>query len=181
MEHRAFTVKGQGRFREIRTRVGLFPVASADQSTPDNLETFEGIWDTGATNTAIASGVAAKLKLTPIGYSRVGTGGGDVDNAPVHLLNVVLPNNVILPNVRVTELKDLNNCDVLIGMDIIAIGDFAVTHASGEACCSFRVPSHEQIDFVPAANRFNMRLRSKVGMSKKNKPKRKPRERRKNR
>ena len=38
--------------------------------------------------------------------------------------------------------------DVLIGMDIINEGDFAVTNLNGRTKFSFRVPSQADIDFV---------------------------------
>jgi hypothetical protein len=176
MEHRAFTHKADRRINEIRTPVGIFQVATAQEVIPEEIDQFSAIWDTGATNTAIASTVVQKLNLKPITFTRVGTGGGEVI-APVHLINIVLPNNVIIPNVQVTELKDFNSCDVLIGMDIISQGDFALTHVNDSACFSFRMPSSKEIDFVPESNNHNLRLKLgyKVGTSKKNLPKRKPR------
>jgi hypothetical protein len=39
------------------------------------------------------------------------------------------------------------DADVLIGMDIIGEGDFAVTHQDGKTTFSFRVPSLKTIDF----------------------------------
>jgi hypothetical protein len=178
MEHKAFTVKASGNFREIRTPIGIFSVAPGPMKIPTKIEVFQGIWDTGATNTAISSTVVQKLNLTPITFAPVGTGGGQV-NAPVYLLNIVLPNNVIMPSIQVTELPGLKNCDVLIGMDIICRGDFAVTHANGEACCSFRIPTHTQIDFVPESEHHNKLMQNGgnpgTNQSKKNLPKKKPR------
>ena len=174
MEQRAFTRRVNGLVNELRTPTGIFAVASATLVIPKNIEQFEAIWDTGATNTAIASTVVAKLGLKPITFVPVGTGGGQVV-APVHLVNIVLPNNVIVQGVQVTELKDLNNCDMLIGMDIITKGDFAVTHVNGKTCFSFRTPSSAQIDFVPESTRFNFKLKSGRGFGKKNLPKRKSR------
>lgn len=174
MEHRAFTRRANGAVNEIRTPAGIFHVATSQQVIPDEIEQFDAVWDTGATNTAIASTVVQKLGLQPITFVPVGTGGGQVI-APVHLINIVLPNNVIVPNIQVTELQDLNSCDVLIGMDIIAQGDFAITHAGGKACFSFRMPSAREVDFVPESNKFNLKLNSAVGTSKKNKPKKKAR------
>lgn len=37
--------------------------------------------------------------------------------------------------------------DVLIGMDILSQGDFAVTHFEGKTCFSFRMPSIRRIDY----------------------------------
>ncbi len=173
-EHRAFTRRADGTLNEIRTPAGIFLVSTGQNIIPTDIEQFEAIWDTGATNTAIASTVVQKLGSSPISFVPVGTGGGQVI-APVHLINIVLPNNVIVPNIQVTELTDLNSCDVLIGMDIITQGDFALTHVSGKACFSFRTPSSRQIDFVPESNQHNSRTRSLVGTSKKNVSKKKTR------
>jgi hypothetical protein len=41
-----------------------------------------------------------------------------------------------------------NGCDMLIGMDVINLGDFAVTNYNGRTMFSFRMPSADRIDFV---------------------------------
>jgi hypothetical protein len=38
--------------------------------------------------------------------------------------------------------------DVVIGMDIVTRGDFAVTNRDGRTTFSFRIPSQSHIDFV---------------------------------
>lgn len=43
------------------------------------------------------------------------------------------------------------DADILIGMDIITLGDFAVTNYEGVTKLSFRVPSQRHIDFVEEA------------------------------
>lgn len=175
MEHRAFTNKATGRVSEISTPAGVFLVSTGETGVPNQIEQFTAVWDTGATNTAIASTVVDKMKSVPITFTPVGTGGGVV-NAPVHLINIVLPNNVIIPNISVTELKDLHSCDILIGMDIISGGDFAITHPDGKACFSFRMPSHRSVDFVPESNAHNLKMQrtsKKAGQPKKAKKTRK--------
>lgn len=168
MEHKAFTTKADGLVREIRTLAGVFPVATGDLVIPASIDSFQAIWDTGATNTAIASSVVTKLGLLPISFTQVATGGGTV-TARVYLLNLVLPNNVVITGVQATELENLNNCDLLIGMDIISKGDFALTHVGGKACFSFRMPSFRQIDFIPESNAFNrLVVHSKVNKGAKN-------------
>ena len=67
--------------------------------------------------------------------------------ADVFLVNIVLPNKVGFPELTVTAGK-LYGADVLIGMDIIGKGDFAVTHPNGNTKFSFRMPSQADIDFV---------------------------------
>ncbi len=174
MEQKAFTIKADGRVHEIRTKAGLFQIATDEQVLPSSIESFEAIWDTGASRSAIASSVVSKLNMAPISFAQVSTAGGIV-KAPVYILNVVLPNNVIISNLQVTELKDLNSCDMLLGMDVISQGDFAVTHFEGKACFSFRMPSSRPIDFVPESNQYNIRLNSAVNKGKKNIPKKKRR------
>lgn len=66
--------------------------------------------------------------------------------------------------VRVTEVQltpDANipenqQAQVLIGMDIIGMGDFAVTNINEKTILSFRIPSVREIDFVPEANESNV-------------------------
>ncbi len=175
MEHKAFTHKSTpgGLLRAVLTDVGVFQVTPNPVEQKD-ITTLKALWDTGATNTGVSLPIAKKLSLPIVSYTQVSTGNGVVKDAPVYLVNVILPNNVIISNVQATGLE-LNSCDMLIGMDIITLGDFAITNHKGNTVCSFRVPSLEVIDFIPAANNYNMRLRSNVGKSKKNikRPKRK--------
>ena len=63
------------------------------------------------------------------------------------LVNVYLPNAVAVIDLRVARVK-LRNAGVLIGMDIINSGDFAVTNRGGNTKFSFRMPSQADTDFV---------------------------------
>lgn len=54
---------------------------------------------------------------------------------------------MIVPSVRVTK-GNLGTADILIGMNIINLGDFAVTNKNGATKFTFRVPSQTDIDFV---------------------------------
>lgn len=40
-----------------------------------------------------------------------------------------------------------DDCDLFIGMDIISLGDFALSHKEGKTLFSFRIPSLAPIDF----------------------------------
>jgi len=113
---------------------------------PDNLKDFRAIWDTGATRTAISKKVVEGCGLVPTGMCRVKTAGGEKDSF-TYLVSVFLPNKVCFSQLRVTQ-ADITDADVLIGMDIIASGDFAVTNLNGKTNLSFRIPSVECIDFV---------------------------------
>src|SRR5690606_24653632 len=107
------------------------------------------LWDTGATNSCITRSTAQALGLSPISKTIVQHAKGQtVSN--VYLVNIYLPNNVAIQHIRVTECADNGTWGVIIGMDIITMGDFAITNVSGKTVFSFRFPSREQIDFLPS-------------------------------
>ena len=108
----------------------------------------KAIWDTGASGSVITKKAVEALKLLPISKMQVhGVNSTSVQN--VYLVSITLPNNVTIALVRVTECESLNGpFDVLIGMDIIGIGDFAVTNQNNQTVMSFRIPSVSKIDFT---------------------------------
>lgn len=66
-----------------------------------------------------------------------------------------MPNNVIVQNV-IVACADLGiNIDLLIGMDIISLGDFAITNVNGKTIFSFRLPSVSIIDFNCTENPYH--------------------------
>ena len=88
--------------------------------------------------------------LVATGIAQVG-GVHGIEQAETYLVNIALPAMVLVPVIRVIK-GDLSGGDILIGMDIINRGDFAVTNYGGTTKFSFRVPSQGHIDFVPAIN-----------------------------
>lgn len=105
------------------------------------------IWDTGATNTAISKKVVEECDLKPTGMTWVQYGDGK-NKTNTYLVNLWLPMKVVIYNLRVTEGTTGEGTDVLIGMDIINRGDFAVTNKNGKTVFTYRFPSVERIDFV---------------------------------
>ena len=108
---------------------------------------YKAIWDTGATGTVITKKVVDECSLSPIGVKEVHTAAG-ASRANTFLVNVWLPNRLIVSNVEATLGKLAGDIEVLIGMNIIGRGDFAVTNKDGKTVFSFRFPSCECIDFV---------------------------------
>lgn len=148
----AFTAHVNGRSLRLTTEVEIFaPFAAAISpipiAPPAQGKKYQGLYDTGATNSAISPQVVADLQLTSIGARTVGVGGGSLSTT-AHLVNIGLPNKVMFPMVPVTKMVLLGGIDVLIGMDILGAGDFAVTHYGGKTVFSFCVPSRKKIDFV---------------------------------
>jgi hypothetical protein len=109
-----------------------------------------GVWDTGASMTAIGQNVVDDLGLSPIGIVQVHTADA-VSMKPTYIVDIHLPNIRVL-GIQVV-LGTLSQCDVLIGMDIINIGDFVITNKGGNTVMTFRVPSQASVDFVKDENR----------------------------
>lgn len=112
-----------------------------------------GIWDTGATGSVITKGIIDHLGLGPVDRVQVNTANG-VRESDVYLVNILLPSNVGFQGLRVTE-ADIGEADVLIGMDVICLGDFAITHtAEGGLVMSYRTPPDfgHVTDFVKQIN-----------------------------
>ncbi len=143
----AFTYIYNGKARDLRTKIGI---SEYKKDTIKRQPAFNGIaiWDTGATASVITAKVASELGLIPIGKTNV-RGANITKISNVYLVNIYLPNRVQVVGVRVTEIDEITgNFDVLIGMDIITLGDFAVTSKSNITKISYQMPSTHDIDFV---------------------------------
>lgn len=151
-DFRAFTGKYNGIARVLTSKASVGVAFDPSRSPDPALHEFDAIWDTGATGSVISQNVVRECGLNPIGMTRVSTAGG-VRTSNEYLVSIYLPNEVAFPTVRVT-VGDIEGADVLIGMDIIGIGDFAVTNHEGKTVFSFRFPSVARIDFVEEAKRI---------------------------
>jgi len=129
------------------------PSTITDKITPQNLDAKEyvAIWDTGATGTVITQKVVNDLGLKQVGVTQLDTVGGEKDDAPLYLVAIFLPNLVYVSELMVVEASVTGNAEVLVGMDIIGRGDFAVTNRDRKTVFSFRMPSLERIDFTKRA------------------------------
>jgi uncharacterized protein YchJ len=147
----SFTASCKGITRVLRTPVHISQAFHPGHTNnPPQAKKYDAIWDTGATGSVITKQVVNDCGLKPISMTRVQTAAG-IHLSPIYLINMLLPNNVGLFNMRVTE-GILSSADVLVGMDVICRGDFAVTCKDGNTTFSFRLPSQECIDFVKESN-----------------------------
>lgn len=119
-------------------------------------ETAFALWDTGATGTCISKKMVTLLSLIPTGMKNIQTPSGS-SQVHTYLVNIVLPNNVIIKNVEVcdSEIGD-QGFDILIGMDIITQGDFAVSNLNNKTVFSFRVPSLKSTDYAGEIRKQNL-------------------------
>jgi predicted aspartyl protease len=143
----------------ILTLVSVLPPGSGNSGTPPPSKTQQhvALWDTGATNSVICKSVASAMGLQPISARKMHTANGDnVSN--VYLVDLALPNNVILEAMQVSEADFTTfnpTVHMLIGMDVINLGDFSITNYKGDTVMNFRLPSFEEHDFVLHANKHN--------------------------
>ena len=105
------------------------------------------VWDTGATNTLVSSQVVEALGLVPLEKSRVEGVGGIIESS-VSEISIYLADNIVFKNVKVL-CSDIGDYDLVVGMDIIAQGDFVISNNKGQVCFSFRYPSKDKIILGP--------------------------------
>lgn len=110
----------------------------------------QGIWDTGAQGSVVTKKAADRLGLIPIGATMIrGVHGAREVN--VYRVTITLNNKSITLTTNVTECDDLSADDsigMLIGMNVINLGDFSISNYMGNTVMSFRVPSLRRIDYV---------------------------------
>ena len=117
----------------------------SDISQPETFA-FDALWDTGATNSVISHSVVGACRLTAVGVVQIDHVDGSY-MADVYVVNIILPNDVMFSGMRVTG-GSVPGADILIGMDIISQGDFAISNQNGGTKFTFRIPSIEDIDFA---------------------------------
>ena len=124
---RSFTISYQAIVPRLKTEIGLNKY-TPKETKPLPLFRGKALWDTGATNSAITSKIVESLKLIPIGKKKV-TGANATKLTNIYLLNIFLPNQVVIIGIPATEIQSfVDDFDVLIGMDIITKGDFSITN-----------------------------------------------------
>jgi hypothetical protein len=66
----------------------------------------------------------------------------------VYLMDMIFPDKITANNVLAAEIIPSGEFDIIIGMNIISLGDFAITNDYGKTIMSFRLPSSNiPIDF----------------------------------
>jgi predicted aspartyl protease len=141
-----FTHKATGILRMLPVDVSIAPAFNPHTTkTQPTHKQYRAIWDTGATNSVITNKVINECNLKPIGMAEVHHAKGK-GTSEVFLVNILLPNNVGVAEVRVTQGDLIGDFEILIGMDIISRGDFTVSNFNGNTCVSFRIPSVGHID-----------------------------------
>ena len=137
----------------------LTPSIISNRLSPNHvIKADNTIWDTGASGSAINISLASTLNLPPIGR-RVIQGAHGSEEVYEYTVQLQLPNNVILPKIAVAGLKLGNRIDALIGMDIIMLGDFAISNGQGKTTFTYAVPPFDnKADLLEKANKINPKI-----------------------
>lgn len=175
MDQKALTLTGKGILRVLNSPLKVSPPVVDLKNPPTSMYDCIGIWDTGASSSFITQKVVDALSLKPTGMTEVKTAGGS-HTSPTFLVAFILPNNVIIGQLKV-PVGTIAGGDVLIGMDVITLGDFSVSNFEGITRMSFRIPSSAKIDYVREIDlqkRFDLgHAKKKTKSSKKKRKKRK--------
>jgi len=171
-----FTTRSLSKTNVLKNEISVSEAFEPKSGMPmPERKQFICIWDTGATGTVIRKRIADELGLQPSGRVIVHVVGKDEIASEyetnTYLVNLYLPNQVAVMGVSVSE-GAIDGCDVLIGMDIIGIGDFALTNCNNRTCWSFRLPSVEEIDFVKEIREHNVMYKGRIASMKRKQSKR---------
>ena len=101
--------------------------------------THNACWDTGAEVTMISTRVVEALCLEPFEHTSLMGIGGD-EEVGVYLIHLGLPNGYLYRNL-IVYASDIDDYDVLIGMNLISQSDFFITNIGGNNHFTFDIPA----------------------------------------
>ena len=149
--HYAFDVEYSGIPKELPTDAKIFP-AFADKESK-GVETSI-LWDTGATHSSLSTRIVRELGLKSVDRGLV-RGINSFKEVDIVIASIDFLNGWFLQNRRFS-VNDIPGTDVLIGMDIIIMGDFYISNSGGKTQFSFAVPPFEhRISFTKIAEEIN--------------------------
>jgi len=137
---------------QLTTKVILFAVSAP---APNKTVAVNAVWDTGATHSVITPYVSERLSLAPIDTVYI-EGVNSAGEAAISMVHIGLPNSVLITSRRVTVANIGGGADMLIGMDIITLGDFIINNANHKTSFSFGMPPFsDKPDWVERSNKIN--------------------------
>ena len=141
-----FTSRYNGISRELKNVVTIATSVGNKKVANNKI----ALWDTGANCSVITNEIAEELGLVSLAKRKVNTPSGSHE-ANVYYIDVKLPSKLVIPKLQVCSGIS-HQWDILIGMDIISMGDFAVSNFNGKTTFTFRLPSLDEADFVNKSN-----------------------------
>lgn len=105
----------------------------------------KALWDTGSTTTIISPEIVKILGLKPINKEPVVhlLGEGEVN---VYKIALIISNDVSLQNVIAIEMPcTTNTFHMIIGMNVIKLGDFSLKRRGDQIKLNFTLPVHKKL------------------------------------
>lgn len=110
-----------------------------DQQPPLYYYTDKAAWDTGAQFSFISPRLVESLGLKPFGKASFLGIGGD-QTSDTYLVHIGLSDGKLITDLEV-YCADIDDYDLLLGMDVINQTDFLITNADHKTTFQFRTPS----------------------------------------
>ena len=101
----------------------------------------------------VSRNAAKQCRLAIQDHIRVNHVQGKEDNVPRFLIDLRLADDLYIRNAWAVEgnfeqgSDPATDFDVIIGMNVLTVGDFAISNYDGKTLLTFRAPSEERIDF----------------------------------
>jgi len=158
IKYRAFTRLFDESVIELTSSIEIQPLLTTDKAVDGTLFAVEALWDTGATVTCVKPELFNRLKLClydVTNYMKLSGIGGEV-KANFTFMNLFFSPAFEIKYCPVFVVDFPGDADILIGMDIIRKGDFAVCNDDNKTSFSFVIPSFSgRIDFADKAEAAN--------------------------
>ena len=156
IEYRAFTVFYETITEELTAPAKVSPGSPTGTLSDTDLIEVTSLWDTGAVRTCITPRLKNKLNLRVLDTSTTITGVGGEVKADIAMVNIRLMCDAEIIDFPVHVVDFPGDMDLLIGMDITGMGDFAVCNADGKTSFSFVIPPFpDRINFADQADAAN--------------------------
>lgn len=145
-----FSQEYGGELTAIITNALIFEAAEirAGAALTNRFFTENAAWDTGAEISIIPPRVVNTLHLKPFARTSIMDIGGD-EEVGVYKVHLGLPNGYLYKD-RYVYCSDIDDYDILIGMDIISKSDFFLTRINDRNYFYFRLPAEGGKDLLNA-------------------------------
>jgi hypothetical protein len=162
-------VEGNGLMQVLQTPVVVIPELNATEmrlrdvlSNPSKTGLqLNALWDTGATRSCIKPDIAQRLGINSniVTFANVTGVNSKTQTKPVYKVGFfILPNGFVIKDFHFIESDIASACDILIGMDLILLGDLSITNYGGKTTFCFSTPPHNKhMDLVERAQKINKR------------------------
>ena len=143
---------------ELTISIKILPIMTKNETFSRSPTDVEALWDTGATVTCMKSTLWERLQINPFDTTGrielAGVGGRVKTNYTI--ANLILTPNMIIEYCPIYVLDFPGDAEVLIGMDIMKMGDFAVCNANEKTSFSFVMPPFpDRINLAEKAETVN--------------------------